>query len=168
MLSISLHVVVLCISISVDMALICKLKPSKVFFTYIRRKNITIKVHLSDITMFPPTGKLTILQSYHKNQQLYNVHTDSQKFSKILIVVLFQLLSHDLLFCNSINCSLQDSSVHWDSPGKNNGVGCHCLLQGIFLTQGSNLRLLLNLLHWQADSLPLSYWGENWPLIYYL
>ena len=26
----------------------------------------------------------------------------------------------------------------WDSPGKNAGVGCHSLLQGIFLTQGSN------------------------------
>ena len=30
----------------------------------------------------------------------------------------------------------------WDSPGKNTGVGCHFLLQGIFLTQGSNLGLL--------------------------
>ena len=30
----------------------------------------------------------------------------------------------------------------WDSPGKNTGVGCHALLQGIFPTQGSNLRLL--------------------------
>ena len=26
----------------------------------------------------------------------------------------------------------------WDFPGKNTGVGCHLLLQGIFLTQGSN------------------------------
>ena len=26
----------------------------------------------------------------------------------------------------------------WDSPGKNTGVGCHALLQGIFPTQGSN------------------------------
>ena len=26
----------------------------------------------------------------------------------------------------------------WDSPGKNTGVGSHSLLQGIFLTQGSN------------------------------
>ena len=26
----------------------------------------------------------------------------------------------------------------WDSPGKNTGVGCHFLLQGIFLTQESN------------------------------
>ena len=30
----------------------------------------------------------------------------------------------------------------WNSPGKNPGVDCHFLLQGIFLTQGSNLGLL--------------------------
>ena len=42
----------------------------------------------------------------------------------------------------------------WDSPGKNTGVGCRYLLQGIFTTQGSNLYLLC-LLHWQAGSLPL-------------
>ena len=30
----------------------------------------------------------------------------------------------------------------WDSPGKNTGVGCPALLQGIFLTQRSNLCLL--------------------------
>ena len=30
----------------------------------------------------------------------------------------------------------------WDSPGKNTGVGCCVLFQGIFLTQGSNLSLL--------------------------
>ena len=32
--------------------------------------------------------------------------------------------------------------------------GCHALLQGIFATQGLNLRLS-GLLHWQAGSLPL-------------
>ena len=47
------------------------------------------------------------------------------------------------------------SSVHGDSPGKNTGVGCHALFQGIFLTQGSNPRLL-RLLHWQMGSLPLA------------
>ena len=26
----------------------------------------------------------------------------------------------------------------WNSPGKNTGLGCHSLLQGIFPTQGSN------------------------------
>ena len=39
-----------------------------------------------------------------------------------------------------------------DSQGKNTGMGCHDLLRGIFLTQGSNPNLLC-LLHWQVDSL---------------
>ena len=39
------------------------------------------------------------------------------------------------------------------------GVGCHLLLQGIFLTQGSNL-CLLYLLHWQVNSLPLYHPGN--------
>ena len=39
----------------------------------------------------------------------------------------------------------------WDSPGKNTGVGCHFLLQGIFPTQGSNSHL---------DSLPLGHLGR--------
>ena len=30
----------------------------------------------------------------------------------------------------------------WNSPSKNTGVGCHSFLQGIFLTQESNLGLL--------------------------
>ena len=34
------------------------------------------------------------------------------------------------------------------------GVGCHFLLQGVFLTQGSNLSLS-RLLLWQVDSLQL-------------
>ena len=37
-----------------------------------------------------------------------------------------------------MDCSLPGSSVHGDSPGKNTGVGCHALLQGIFPTQGLN------------------------------
>ena len=34
-----------------------------------------------------------------------------------------------------MDCSLLGSSVHGDSPGKNTGVGCYSLLQGIFPTQ---------------------------------
>ena len=41
----------------------------------------------------------------------------------------------------------------WNFPGKNTGVGCHFLLQGIFMTQGSKSCLL----PWQAASLPLSH-----------
>ena len=43
-----------------------------------------------------------------------------------------------LTLCDSMDCSPPGSSVHGDSPGKNMGVGCHALLQGIFPSQGSN------------------------------
>ena len=61
--------------------------------------------------------------------------------------------------CDSIDHSLPGSSVHGDFPGKNTGVGCHTLLQGIFPTQGSN-SCLLDLLHSQVCSLPLVLLGN--------
>ena len=61
---------------------------------------------------------------------------------------------------------LSDSVILWtaaarllcprDSPGKNTGVSCHFPLQGILSIQGSK-PCLLGLLHWQANSLPLSH-----------
>ena len=44
--------------------------------------------------------------------------------------------------CDPVDCIPPGSSVHGIFPGKDTGVGCHCLLQGIFPTQGSNLGLL--------------------------
>ena len=51
--------------------------------------------------------------------------------------------------CSVVSDSLQPHELQpsrllcpWDSQGKNTGVGCHFLLQGIFLTQGSNPGLL--------------------------
>ena len=49
----------------------------------------------------------------------------------------------------------------WDAPGKETGVGCHSLLQGILATQLSKLHLL----HWQVGSLSLGPPGK--PLIWY-
>ena len=43
----------------------------------------------------------------------------------------------------------------WDSPGKNTGVGCHALLQGMSPTQALNPCLLCPL-HWQVSFLPLA------------
>ena len=43
-----------------------------------------------------------------------------------------------LTLSNPMKHSPPGSSVHGDFPGKNTGVGCHALLQGIFPTQGSN------------------------------
>ena len=52
--------------------------------------------------------------------------------------------------------ALQADSSPSESLGKSNntGVGIQSLLQGIFPTPGSHLRLL-RLLHWQVGSLPL-------------
>ena len=59
-----------------------------------------------------------------------------------------------MLKSQSISCSVVSDSLQphrlsparllcpWHSPGKNIGVSCHFLLQGIFLTQGLNLGLL--------------------------
>ena len=45
----------------------------------------------------------------------------------------------------------------WDFPGKNTEVACHVLLQGIFLTQGSNLSVLC-LLHCRQILYLLNHW----------
>ena len=44
--------------------------------------------------------------------------------------------------CNPVDCSPL-GSCPWGSPGKNAGVGCQALLQGIFPTQGLNPSLLV-------------------------
>ena len=46
-----------------------------------------------------------------------------------------QSLQSCLTFCNPTDCSPSGSSIHEESPGKNTELGCHALLQGIFLTQ---------------------------------
>ena len=54
-----------------------------------------------------------------------------------------------LTLCSSVGCT------PWYSPGVNTWVGCHFLLQGTFLTPGSN-PCLLPFLHYQVGSLPLA------------
>ena len=60
----------------------------------------------------------------------------------------FKLLSLLLFSCSVMSNSLGPHGLYpamllcpWDFPGKKSGVGCYVLLQGIFLTQGSNLCL---------------------------
>ena len=62
------------------------------------------------------------------------------------------------IMSNSATLRIQPARLlsPWDFPGKNTGVNCHFLLQGIFPTQGSNSSLL----HWQAGSLPLAPSGK--------
>ena len=66
-----------------------------------------------------------------------------------------KLLQACLTLCDPMDCSLPGSSIHGIFPGKNSGVGCHFLLQRIFLIQGSNPHLS-GLLSWQVGSVPLA------------
>ena len=80
-----------------------------------------------------------------------------------IYVFLLSCFSHVWL-CMTL-CHPMDSSARllcpWDSPGKNTGMDCYALLQGIFPTQGSNLHFL-GLLRWQMGSLPLAPPGRPW------
>ena len=66
-----------------------------------------------------------------------------------------QSLSRAQLFVTPWNVACQ-APLPMGYAGKDTGVGCHFLLQGIFPTQGSYLVLL----HWQVGSLPLSHLGS--------
>ena len=59
-------------------------------------------------------------------------------------------------FCDSMDCSPQSALFLW-FPRQEYWSGCYFLLQGIFLTQGLNL----DLLHWQANFLPLLHRGST-------
>ena len=99
------------------------------------------KPHSSMIIYIAVLGNKYKWQYVHSKQKIKQGNEDSN-------VVIVQLLSCIPLYCNPMDCSqgvLVPLSM--DSPGKNTGVGCHTLLQGIFLTQGSKVQLL----HWQAD-----------------
>ena len=69
-----------------------------------------------------------------------------------------------LTLCDPKDCCPPGFSVHGDSPGKNTGMGCHFLLQGIFATHRSNLasctgrQILYKCTTWEAliKSLPLT------------
>ena len=97
--------------------------------------------------------------------QFYNginhvLHPSQHYAFKILICVICGL-TNMLLFSHQVISSflwargLQPTRLlgPGDFPGKNAGVARRSLLQGIFQPQGSNPCLL----HWQADSLPLSH-----------
>ena len=68
-------------------------------------------------------------------------------FDSLILVMLVSLymLKRKNVSCSVVSNSLQSHGLQpvkllflWNSPGKNIGVGCRFLLQGIFLTQGLN------------------------------
>ena len=78
-----------------------------------------------------------------------SLHTSMQKmlslqywteFNHFLMIcdALCLVTKSGLNLCGPMDCSLPGPSVHGDSPGKNTGVGCSALLQGLFPTHTSS------------------------------
>ena len=92
---------------------------------------------------FPPsavTGLVVTLSPVHEPQnQSKNQNSTNQN-----IYIYFALISSVVSDCHPMHESLPVYSL-WNFSGKNTGMSCHFLLQGIFLTQRLNL-CLLNLL----------------------
>ena len=66
---------------------------------------------------------------YHTHKYIH-VHT----YMYIYVWVCAKSLQLCLSLCDPIDCSLPMLLCPWDFPGKNTRVGCHALLQGIFMT----------------------------------
>ena len=79
-----------------------------------------------------------------------NYYVDINEVVPMCDVLCLIAQSCPILF-DPMDCSPPGSSFHGDSPGKNTGVGCHALLQGIFKPRSPIL---------QADSLPSSHEGN--------
>ena len=73
-------------------------------------------------------GRTASTEKRHKLKCVISLSTESPVLSRP--VVPDSLRTH--------GCSPPGSCVYGHSSGKNTGVGCHALLQGIFPTQGSN------------------------------
>ena len=114
-----------------------------------------VSVYLSDVLLsgFVTCASFTALTSQAKYLTgLRLPWNNGGDYSSLKVKVLVP--QSCLTLCDLMDCSPSGSSVHGTSPGKNTGVDCHDLLQGIFLTQGYKL-CLLSLLHstWKAKSL---------------
>ena len=89
----------------------------------------------------------TICSLFRSSSLTRNTQTSS--------VYLHGLIAHFLLYVLSHFSRAQLFATPWTVTSRQNtGVSHHAFLQVIFLTQGSNPRVLC-LLHWQAGSLPL-------------
>ena len=84
--------------------------------------NGSMKTYKTFLELTPPKDVLFIIGDW-------NVKVGSQEIPGSEVIQSCPTL------CNLMDCSLPGSSAHGDSPGKNTGVDCRALLQGIFPTR---------------------------------
>ena len=120
-------------------------------------QNCFIDVRLSEQNKVYKEEMYEVQQLGILQQLLYNLykrkHSYRQPFCFFFFWLLFVLclfayvmhvymFSHVRFFVTPMDCKPARLICPCESPGKNTGVHCHFLLQGIFLAQGSNPCLL--------------------------
>ena len=98
-------------------------------------------------------SSLMIITKKKKTSKKADFSKHTGYYRMLVGVFLYLPICMSSCVCSVVSDSLQCRELQparllcsWDSLGKNTGVGCHALLQGIFLTQGMNT-CLLGLLH---------------------
>ena len=116
-------------------------------------------VKSSQMPVFSPVSLRSLLGSGFLVQSPTGTSSRTFEQCKFTGHMLWWWLSHEVTSesWDPIDCSLPGSSVHGDSLGKNAGVGCQFLLQGIFPTQES----IPGLLHCRQILYQLSYEGSG-------
>ena len=81
---------------------------------------------------------------FHKNDSKLLTDLNVKQIKTINLLEESESVSHSVVSKSLQPHGLQPARLLCprNSPGKNTGVGCYALLQGIFPTQGSNLHLL--------------------------
>ena len=84
------------------------------------------------------TSSISLLLTMSFSGDFCHQHHHTQCFSLLKWESEVLVTQSCLTLCDPIDCSPLGTSVQGDSPGKNTGVGCYFLLQGIFPSRGSN------------------------------
>ena len=113
-------------------------------------------IHMGELTE-KQTWDFRIIWEAHESIVLINLslyiyiyihaHTHTHTYIYILCAVLCLVTQLYPTLCNPMDCNSPGFSVHGYSPGKNTGVGCHALLQGLNPGLSHYRRILYRLSH---------------------
>ena len=103
------------------------------FFSYFLPSSFFLFIYFCKIDFFFRTVLVTLQQNWTEGAEISCIPAALPTRMKVKVS------------CTVVSDSLQFHGLQpirplcpWNSPGKRTGVGCHLLLQGIFLTWGSN------------------------------
>ena len=104
------------------------------------------RAHVSRLRLV--TRQRNLLQGALSCQKLLTISEKQKlKSSACLLLVVWKVnvivAQSCPTLCDSTVCNTTRLLCPWDTPGKNTGVSCHSLLQGVYPIQGSNPSLLL-------------------------